>query len=325
MLNISLKEFIQDATTKADDSVGGVPRKYGARAGEVITGNLGRDTGGKFTRVGAGEGAIVRAAINRGITSAGGGKRGAKRAAVSAAQKKRQQADTGAGIMDKLGFDASDWDYIASNKPQDPTDPQFARLIEQGLMDNVDGQAYPSALGRKIAAATGSGDEDKAKEILARERAKRGAQQAKRDAQIQVYDDIIGDKTASPRARAIAARKRAVLVGTSDTSTKAAGSYTPPAGVQAQAKRGLALRSEFGRGGTSVGIARARDLSNGKSVSRDTIMRMVSFFARHAVDKRPDWSNPSKPTNGYIAHLLWGGDAGRTWANTIAKRIRASE
>jgi hypothetical protein len=325
MLNISLKEFIQGATTKADDSVGGVPRKYGARAGEVITGNLGRDTGGKFTRVGAGEGAIVRAAINRGIASAGGGKRGAKRAAVSAGQKKRQQADTGAGIMDKLGFDASDWDYIANNKPQDPADPQFARLIEQGLMDNVDGQAYPSALGRKIAAATGAGDEDKAKEILARERAKRGAQQAKRDARVQAYDDIINDDTASPRARAIAARKRAVLVGTSDTSTKAADSYTPPAGVQAQAKRGLALRSEFGRGGTSVGIARARDLSNGKGMSRDTIMRMVSFFARHAVDKRPDWSNPSKPSNGYIAHLLWGGDAGRTWANTIAKRIRAGE
>jgi hypothetical protein len=115
------------------------------------------------------------------------------------------------------------------------------------------------------------------------------------------------------------------LVGTSDTSTKAADSYTPPAGVQAQAKRGLALRSEFGRGGTSVGIARARDLSNGKGMSRDTIMRMVSFFARHAVDKRPDWSNPSKPTNGYIAHLLWGGDAGRSWANTIAKRIKAGK
>ena len=326
MLSQDRAELVRrGATTKADDSVGGVPRKYGARAGEVITGNLGRDTGGKFTRVGAGEGAIVRAAINRGFTSAGGGKRGAKRAAVSAGQKKRQQADTGAGIMDKLGFDASDWDYIASNKPQDPTDPQFARLIEQGLMDNVDGEAYPSALGRKIAAATGAGDEDKAKEILARERAKRGAQQAKRDAQVQAYDDIINDDTASPRARAIAARKRAVLVGTSDTSTKAADSYTPPAGVQAQAKRGLALRSEFGRGGTSVGIARARDLSNGKNMSRDTIMRMVSFFARHAVDKRPDWSNPSKPTNGYIAHLLWGGDAGRTWANTIAKRIRASE
>ena len=312
-------------TTKADDSVGGVPRKYGARAGEVIAGNLGRDTGGKFTRVG-GEGSIVRAAINRGFAAAGGGgKRGAKRAAVSAAQKKRQQADTGAGVMDKIGLDASDWDYLASDKPQDATDPQFARLIEQGLMDNVGGMAYPSALGRKVAAAAGAGNEDKAKELLARDTAKRNARQAKIDAQISAYDEIIGDKTASPRARAIAARKRTVLIGQTGTSTKASDGYAPPDGVRAQAKRGLALRSEFGRGGTSVGIARARDLSNGKRMSRDTIMRMASFFARHAVDKRPDWGNPSNPSNGYIAHLLWGGDAGKSWANKIANQIKANK
>jgi len=100
-------------------------------------------------------------------------------------------------------------------------------------------------------------------------------------------------------------------------------SFSPPAGVRSAAKRGLELRSKFGRGGTSVGIARGRDLSNGKSVSASTIRRMNSFFARHAVDKRPDWSNPSKPSNGYIAHLLWGGDAGRSWASKISRHLDA--
>lgn len=100
-------------------------------------------------------------------------------------------------------------------------------------------------------------------------------------------------------------------------------SFSPPAGVRSAAKRGLELRSEFGRGGTSVGIARGRDLSNGKGVSASTIRRMNSFFARHAVDKRPDWSNPSKPSNGYIAHLLWGGDAGRAWASKISRHLDA--
>lgn len=210
------------STTKADDSANGTPRKYGARAGEVIAGNLGRDTGGKFTRVGEDATSIIRAAINRGFASAaGGGKRGAKRAAVSDAQKKRQQADTGAGVMDALGFDASDWDYLASDKPQDASDPQFTRLIEQGLMDNVDGMAYPSALGRKVAAAAGAGNEDKAKELLARDTAKRSARQAKIDAQISAYDEVINDETASPRARAIAARRRTMLIGQSGTSTKA--------------------------------------------------------------------------------------------------------
>ena len=102
-------------------------------------------------------------------------------------------------------------------------------------------------------------------------------------------------------------------------------SFSPPAGVRSAAKRGLELRSKFGRGGTSVGIARGRDLSNGKGVSASTIRRMNSFFARHAVDKRPDWSNPSKPSNGYIAHLLWGGDAGRAWASKISRHLDAKE
>ena len=102
-------------------------------------------------------------------------------------------------------------------------------------------------------------------------------------------------------------------------------SFSPPAGVRSAAKRGLELRSKFGRGGTSVGIARGRDLSNGKSVSASTIRRMNSFFARHAVDKRPDWSNPSKPSNGYIAHLLWGGDAGRAWASKVSKHLDAKK
>lgn len=99
--------------------------------------------------------------------------------------------------------------------------------------------------------------------------------------------------------------------------------HVPPAGVRKAAQRGLDLRREFGRGGTAVGIARARDLARGAGVSDDTIKRMASFFARHAVDKRPGWSNPSNPSNGYIAWLLWGGDAGRSWANKIKRQIEA--
>jgi hypothetical protein len=95
--------------------------------------------------------------------------------------------------------------------------------------------------------------------------------------------------------------------------------FAPPQSVRDAARRGLELRSEFNRGGTAVGIARARDLSNGKAISLSTIRRMVSFFARHAVDRRPDWANKTNPTNGYIAHMLWGGDAGRGWANKISR------
>jgi len=93
--------------------------------------------------------------------------------------------------------------------------------------------------------------------------------------------------------------------------------FVPPQEVRNNAKRGLELRAKHGRGGTEVGVARARDLSNGKALSLSTINRMVSYFARHEVDKKGEgWGVDSA---GYIAWLLWGGDAGRSWANRIAK------
>jgi len=102
--------------------------------------------------------------------------------------------------------------------------------------------------------------------------------------------------------------------------------FSPPQGVRDNAKRGLELRREFNRGGTAVGVARARDLSNGKSLPLETINRMVSYFARHEVDKKGEnWGNASDPSRGYIAWLLWGGDAGKTWADSIAEREKKKD
>lgn len=97
--------------------------------------------------------------------------------------------------------------------------------------------------------------------------------------------------------------------------------FRPPAGVARAAQRGLDYRDELGRGGTAVGIARARDLSNRKSVSLETIGRMVSFFARHgAQDADQGPKGGEEPDNGYIAWLLWGGDPGKRWAESIWER-----
>ena len=101
--------------------------------------------------------------------------------------------------------------------------------------------------------------------------------------------------------------------------------FVPPASVAKAAQRGLDLRDKFNRGGTSVGIQRGRDLSNRKNLSPSTVKRMHSFFARHSVNKRPGWSKPSDPSNGYIAWLLWGGDPGRSWAAKIVKQMEAAD
>lgn len=98
---------------------------------------------------------------------------------------------------------------------------------------------------------------------------------------------------------------------------------TPPATVAAAARRGLELRREFGRGGTAVGVARGRDLAGGRTLSIETVRRMASFLARHAVDLEAPAAKPGHPdypSPGRIAWLLWGGDAGRTWASKILRQ-----
>jgi hypothetical protein len=99
--------------------------------------------------------------------------------------------------------------------------------------------------------------------------------------------------------------------------------FVPPQEVRNNAKRGLELRAKYGRGGTEVGVARARDLSNGKALSLETLNRMNSYFARHEVDKQGEgWG---KDSAGYIAWLLWGGDAGRAWAKRITNEQKNKE
>ena len=99
----------------------------------------------------------------------------------------------------------------------------------------------------------------------------------------------------------------------------------PNESMKEEAQRGLDWRKEFGRGGTEVGIARARDIVNGANLSDDTIGRMVSYFARHEVDKEAEGFRVGKkgyPSNGRIAWALWGGDAGKTWSENEYAKIQ---
>ena len=105
---------------------------------------------------------------------------------------------------------------------------------------------------------------------------------------------------------------------------KVESSFKPPKGVQEAARRGLELRREHRRGGTMIGVARARDLANGRRVSISTIKRMVNFFTRHQgnlkAPKNRNRSDPGYPGAGLIAHLLWGGDSGFQWASSTLER-----
>ena len=103
-------------------------------------------------------------------------------------------------------------------------------------------------------------------------------------------------------------------------------SFQPPVPVAAAARRALERRAQqppSQRGMTPVGLARARQLANRQELSPATIDRMVSYFARHAIDKRgSSWADYGK---GRQAWDGWGGDPGLRWARSIARRMDAAE
>lgn len=99
--------------------------------------------------------------------------------------------------------------------------------------------------------------------------------------------------------------------------------FAPNEAMAREAERGLAWRDEFNRGGTEIGVARARDIKNRRNLSLDTVKRMKSYFARHEVDKQGQGWSPGEegyPSAGRIAWALWGGDPGKSWANNIVDR-----
>lgn len=105
--------------------------------------------------------------------------------------------------------------------------------------------------------------------------------------------------------------------------------FSPTDGMATEAQRALDWRKEGNRGGTSVGVARARQLINKQNLSPSTVRRMFSFFSRHEVDKQAQGFRPGEegyPSPGRVAWGLWGGDAGFTWSKAkVAQMNRIDE
>ena len=117
--------------------------------------------------------------------------------------------------------------------------------------------------------------------------------------------------------------------------------FKPPESVSNAAAKGLEYRQkaspsnrggltteEAGKQGIGSGVQRASDLKNRKTVSPETISKMVAFFARHEKNKGVAAEHKSEPWNdkGHVAWLLWGGDAGKTWAEKVKGQMdRADE
>lgn len=95
--------------------------------------------------------------------------------------------------------------------------------------------------------------------------------------------------------------------------------YKPTEQMAAAARRGLKMRMESSpsnRGGTAVGLARARQFAGRQEVSLDVVKRTFSFLSRAKTYYRPGENTP-----GTQAYLLWGGPAGLTWAKNILDNL----
>ena len=99
---------------------------------------------------------------------------------------------------------------------------------------------------------------------------------------------------------------------------------TPTDSMVTEAKKGIAWRKEFNRGGTRIGATRASQIVAKETLSPSTVRRMFSFFSRHEVDKHAQGFRVGEkgyPSNGRIAWALWGGDAGFSWSTKVRNQL----
>lgn len=95
-----------------------------------------------------------------------------------------------------------------------------------------------------------------------------------------------------------------------------------PRNVQDNAKKALKLRDEYGFGGTEVGEHMAEKLADGGQLTEDEVRHVSQYFPRHAGDNLDETGQgDEKPSRGYIAWMLWGGDEGREWSEGVVEKL----
>jgi len=96
-------------------------------------------------------------------------------------------------------------------------------------------------------------------------------------------------------------------------------SYTDyPDAVKNNAKRGIEMNAEVNnKCATDVGKIRAQQLAQGKPISVETIKRMHSYLSR----AEEYYDEGDTKACGTISYLLWGGLAGKRWAESKLKEL----
>lgn len=142
-----------------------------------------------------------------------------------------------------------------------------------------------------------------------------------RAAGVAVDMEAMADSVSVPRVAPVLAPTPAPTPQPEPAATLAAPDLSPPKGVREACARGVELY-EAGHGGDGLQpttIRWARRLAAGAPATRDKLVKMRAWHARHAGDKAEGWDSP--PTPGYVAFMLWGGAAGRSWAESMVPKL----
>ena len=97
-----------------------------------------------------------------------------------------------------------------------------------------------------------------------------------------------------------------------------------PKAAKDNAARALKHREENGTDcGTSVGWARANQLSNGEAISDETLIRTYSFLSRAKTYDQGDFTDSDgNEICGSIMFAAWGGDEMRDWAKRTIEKMK---
>ncbi len=91
-----------------------------------------------------------------------------------------------------------------------------------------------------------------------------------------------------------------------------------PDAVKNNAQRGIDLNNKANnKCATQVGKIRARQLSQGKPISKETLVRMFSYLSR----AQEYYDEGDTEACGTISYLLWGGKAGLRWATSKMREL----
>ena len=91
-----------------------------------------------------------------------------------------------------------------------------------------------------------------------------------------------------------------------------------PDGVKNNAKKGIELNDKVNnKCATQVGKIRAKQLAQGKPISKETIKRMYSYLSR----AEEYYDEGDSKACGTISYLLWGGKAGLRWSESKLKEL----